>query len=75
MIYIDGILLEEPYVKDTFQPDFGPYTVPGNCYFMMGDNRNNSWDSRYWNSKFVEKEDIVGKAIFEYYPEIKLLDN
>ncbi len=74
MIYIDGTPLEEPYIKETFQPDFGPYTVPGNSYFMMGDNRNNSWDSRYWNSKFVEKEDIVGKAIFEYYPEIKWLD-
>ena len=40
---------------------------------MMGDNRGNSWDSRYWTNKFVAFEDIIGRAEFEYYPEIKVL--
>ena len=40
---------------------------------MMGDNRNNSWDSRYWQNHFVEQSEIIGKAEFEYYPEIKVL--
>lgn len=75
MIYIDGIPLEEPYIKNAITDNFGPYTVPDDCYFMLGDNRNNSWDSRYWKNKFVKKGDIIGKAIFEYYPEIKGLSH
>lgn len=50
--------------------DFGPYVVPDECYFMMGDNRNSSWDSRYWNNKFVHKSKIIGKVMFRYYPKI-----
>lgn len=75
IVYIDGIPLAEPYINQTMKDDFGPYTVPDNCYFLMGDNRNNSWDSRYWNNKFVQKDAIIGKAVLEYYPEIKQLSN
>ncbi len=50
--------------------DFGPFEVPEDCYFMMGDNRNTSWDSRYWDNKFVHKSKIIGKAMFRYYPSI-----
>ena len=71
VIYIDGKPLEEPYIKIKFKQDFGPYKVPRNSYFMMGDNRNNSWDSRFWVNKYVEKDEIIGKAEFEYFPEIK----
>ena len=71
VIYIDGKPLKEPYIKIKFKQDFGPYKVPGNSYFMMGDNRNNSWDSRFWVNKYVEKDEIIGKAEFEYFPEIK----
>ena len=34
---------------------------------MMGDNRNESHDARYWNNKYVEKDGIIGKVIFRYY--------
>lgn len=73
-IYINDAVLEEDYIKEPSYKDFGPYEIPDNCYFMMGDNRNDSWDSRYWTKKFVQKEDIIGKGMIKYYPEIKWLD-
>ena len=60
-----SFLAEKP-----FSEDFGPYIVPEDCYFMLGDNRNNSSDSRYWNNTYLTKEGILGKAIFRYYPSI-----
>lgn len=71
-VYIDGKMIQD-YTQNKFYENFGPYRIPEDCYFMMGDNRSNSWDSRYWTNKFVEIEDIIGKAEFEYYPEIKVL--
>lgn len=72
-IYIDGTEITD-YTENEFQEDFGPFYIPNECYFMMGDNRNNSWDSRYWVNKYVNIQDIMGKAEFEYYPEIKVLN-
>lgn len=73
-VYIDGSLLDEPYLKVTTEGEFGPYTVPEGHYFMMGDNRNNSADSRYWDNTFLEREKIVGKAVLRYWPSIKKLN-
>lgn len=50
------------------------HEVPENCYFMMGDNRNNSKDSRYWQNTYVQFDQIVGKAEIRYFPSIKLLN-
>ena len=72
-VFIDGKEIED-YTENQFYEDFGPYNIPENCYFMMGDNRSNSWDSRYWNNKFVDQADIIGKAIFEFFPKIKVLE-
>lgn len=66
--------LEENYLKETPFGDFGPYTVPDGCYFMMGDNRNNSLDSRYWENTFVEKKKILGKVFIKYFPGVKLVN-
>ena len=68
---------EEP-LDDSFCPDdplgdFGPYTVPEGCYFMLGDNRNYSKDSRFWENKYVRADQIVGKALIRYFPSIKKL--
>lgn len=65
--------LEEPYLNDPPNGDFGPYYVPEGCYFMMGDNRDTSSDARSWDTTYVKKEKIVGKAILRYYPNISIL--
>lgn len=71
-VYIDGKEITD-FTDNAFYEDFGPYAIPDDCYFMMGDNRSNSWDSRYWMNKYVHIDDILGKAEFEYYPEMKVL--
>lgn len=73
IIYIDGEVLEKDFTQEVSYEDFGPYTVPDGCYFMMGDNRNDSWDSRYWEHTFVEKEEIIGKAVVSYFPHPRVL--
>ena len=65
-VYINGEVLEEPYLNVTTEGEWGPYDVPADSYFMLGDNRNDSADSRYWHNTFLTKEGIVGKAIFKY---------
>lgn len=74
-VFIDGIALDEDYLKEPMDKEevFGPIEVPEGCYFMMGDNRNISWDARYWTNKFVEKNKIRGKALFKY-PDFTWLD-
>ncbi|MCR5626066.1 MAG: signal peptidase I [Lachnospiraceae bacterium] len=69
-VFINGEAYEEPYVKVDMRGSFGPYEVPEGHYFMMGDNRNDSADSRYWENTYLEREKIIGKAIFRYWPEI-----
>lgn len=71
MIYINGKPLSEDYIREQINEDFGPYVVPEDSWFVMGDNRNNSLDSRYWEDKFEERDEIVGRAEIEYYPEFK----
>ena len=60
--------LEEPYLKETPVGDYGPYQVPEDGYFMLGDNRNWSKDSRFWENTYVTREEVLAKAVFRYYP-------
>ena len=69
--------LKEDYLKEEWviANDGMQFQVPEGCYFMMGDNRNNSKDSRYWNNTYVARDKILAKAIFRYWGGFKLLTN
>jgi signal peptidase I len=71
-LYVDGVKLDEPYVihSDPYsvgppRDDFGPFTVPKGHIFMLGDNRDDSHDSRYWGPLSLDA--VKGKAIFLYF--------
>ena len=75
-VFINGEEDEEAnsHVPETPTGNYGPYVVPEGCYFMLGDNREHSKDSRFWSNTFVTYDEIVGKAIIRYYPSIKVLE-
>ena len=80
-VLVNGVQLDEPYKihvdstvygTDPWTPEelkvrdnYGPVTVPANSYFVMGDNRDNSNDSRYWG--FVTWDELIGKPLFVYW--------
>ena len=74
-VYVNGKKLSEPYVlhRDprvlpgafSHRDNAGPITVPSGKLFVMGDNRDNSFDSRFWG--FVDQEDVKGKALFRFF--------
>lgn len=70
-VYVNGEALEEPYIKEITQGNFGPYEIPQDCYFMLGDNRNRSLDARYWENQFVEPDAILGKVKLRYFKGFK----
>ena len=70
-VYVNGKALQEDYIAEVTQGSYGPYVVPDGCYFMMGDNRNHSQDSRFWRNQYVEKDEILGKVVLRYYKGFK----
>ena len=70
-VYVDGNLLDEPYMKEKSFGDCNlelPYQVPDNRYFCMGDHRSTSVDSRHTEIGCVSEEQIVGKIVFRVWP-------
>jgi signal peptidase I len=67
-VYVDGQLLDDPYVTPDARShdDWGPEMVPEGHYFVMGDRRNNSSDSRHWG--FVPTGYILGRVTFRWFP-------
>ena len=73
IVYINGEEYAEDYIGSIDLRSFGPYNVPDDSYFMLGDNRAHSADSREWNHTYVKREKILGKAIFKYWPSFSKL--
>lgn len=65
-VFINGFLLEEPYIKSPWRGSLPETTIPPGEYFVMGDNRDNSQDSR--SLGLVPKDLIIGKALLAYWP-------
>ncbi len=72
-IYIDDseTPLEEPYLPEAMDSEDYHFEVPAGSYLMLGDNRNNSADARYWPDPYVPENKILAKVLFRYYPGIK----
>ncbi|MDI3280467.1 MAG: signal peptidase I [Bacillota bacterium] len=71
-VLVNGEPLQEDYLSEPIYGDFGPYRVPEDSYFVLGDNRNNSEDSRFRRVGYVPRRYIVGRAIFRYWPLSKV---
>ncbi len=68
-VYVDGVKLEETYIREAMRPrNFVECTVADNCVFVMGDNRNDSMDSRSTEIGQLQMEEILGKVLFIAFP-------
>lgn len=75
-VYVNGSPLKEDYIKAAPNYTYAPKTVPPNSYWVLGDNRNNSFDSHAWGQScqpsqqcdFVPEENIIGQAWLSYWP-------
>lgn len=74
-VFIDGLPLAEPYIKELPRYTHEPETIPPDHYFVLGDNRNNSSDSKNWGP--LPKENLIGQAWLIYWPRsaFGLVDN
>jgi signal peptidase I len=68
-VYADGVELDDSFIAEEMDTSGdGTFVVPEGCYFMMGDNRNHSWDARFWDDKYVPLENIEAKARLRIFP-------
>lgn len=74
-VYLNGseTPLDEPYLREEMEIEMPMhFEVPEDSYFMMGDNRNYSYDARYWKNTYVKRKKIIAKVLFRYWPLNKI---
>ena len=69
-VFINDAPLPESYIYEPPDYDYGPAVVPEESYLVLGDNRNNSYDSHYWG--FVPRDRIIGKALVRFWPPTRI---
>lgn len=70
-VIVNGTKLEEPYLAEPMAVENEQtFIVPENSYFCMGDNRNDSYDARFWNNTYVKEDKIIAKAKIMYWPKV-----
>ena len=65
-LYVNGQVQDEPFTNEPPDYELNPMRVPEGCVFVLGDNRNHSFDSHYWG--FLPTKNIIGHAVFTYWP-------
>jgi signal peptidase I len=70
LVYVNDIALEEDYIAAPPNYQWGPIEVTDDSYLVLGDNRNESYDSHYWG--FVPRNRIIGRAVFRFWPPARL---
>jgi len=75
LVFINDSLvpLRDDFIREAPRGNYGPFIVPAYSYFMLGDNRCNSEDSRSWINPFVHRDGILGRAIFKYHRGFAIL--
>ena len=76
LVYIDGSdtpLRDDFLLEPPFEENSGPYEIPADSYFVLGDNRNRSADSRVWANKFVHEDKVLAKTYIGLWPKPRII--